>query len=405
MTATDLAPANAHSPVSAPSRPWALLAELTHACPLHCGYCSNPLELTRRSRELTTAQWTDVMRQAGEFGVVHTHLSGGEPLLRPDLEEIVTAAETAGIYTQLVTSGVGLDEARLAALAEAGLRSVQLSVQHADPRASDRIAGRRSFTEKERAAGLVRAAGLPLGLNVVLHRENLDAIDALIELGLSWGVDRVELANAQFYGWGLLNRAALLPTRDQLARARDAVERWRGRLSPDGPDLVWVVPDYFDGAAKPCMGGWGAVSLTVTPDGTVLPCPAAASLPDLDPPNIREHPLAWIWDRSKAFTRYRGTDWMAEPCRSCSHRDEDFGGCRCQAYALTGDATRTDPACRLSPDHGLIRALTDDTDDNRAGPRASSPLPTPAGASSRAGIRRRTPGRPEPEPEPDPESE
>ncbi|MFG2790228.1 pyrroloquinoline quinone biosynthesis protein PqqE [Streptomyces sp. NPDC048419] len=349
----------------APARPWALLAELTHACPLHCGYCSNPLELTRRSRELSTGQWAQVMCQAGEMGVVHTHLSGGEPLLRRDLEEIVAAAETAGIYTQLVTSGVGLDRARLSALAAAGLRSVQLSVQHADMDASDRIAGRRSFADKERAAALVRAEGLPLGLNIVLHRENLDAIDGVVELGLSWGVDRVELANAQFYGWGLLNRAALLPTRDQLARAQAAVERWRERLAPDGPALVWVVPDYFDGVAKPCMGGWGAVSLTVTPDGTVLPCPAAATLPDLDPPNVRDHPLTWIWDHSRAFTRYRGTDWMPDPCRGCSRREEDFGGCRCQSYALTGDPTRTDPACHLSPDHALIQALTEENADGR----------------------------------------
>ncbi|WP_323748900.1 pyrroloquinoline quinone biosynthesis protein PqqE, partial [Streptomyces sp. PR69] len=372
---------------SAPARPWALLAELTHACPLHCGYCSNPLELTRRSRELTAEQWTDVMRQAGGLGVVQTHLSGGEPLLRGDLERIVMAAESAGIYTQLVTSGVGLDQPRLSALADAGLRSVQLSVQHADPRASDRIAGRRSFSEKERAAQLVRAAGLPLGLNVVLHHGNLDSVDALVELGLSWGVDRIELANVQFYGWGLLNRAALLPTRRQLARARDAVERWRKRLSSGpGPDLVWVLPDYFDGVAKPCMGGWGAVSLTVAPDGAVLPCPAAASLPDLAPPNVRDRPLAWIWDHSTAFTRYRGTSWLPDPCRSCSRRDEDFGGCRCQAYALTGDAARTDPACRLSPDHALIRTLTDDgADAAQAGPAA-----TPA----RARARRRAPSRP-----------
>ncbi|MFD5013130.1 pyrroloquinoline quinone biosynthesis protein PqqE [Streptomyces chartreusis] len=354
MTPTD-PPAG---PATPPARPWALLAELTHACPLHCGYCSNPLELKRRSSELSTEQWADVLRQAGELGVVQTHLSGGEPLLRRDLAEIVAAAEAAGIYTQLVTSGVGLSEPRLAALAAAGLKSVQLSVQHADPRASDRIAGRRSFAEKERAAELVRAAGLPLGMNVVLHRENLDALDALVELGVSWGVDRIELANVQFYGWGLLNRAALLPTREQLAGARDAVQRWRGRL-PDGPELVWVVPDYFDGVAKPCMGGWGAVSLTVAPDGTVLPCPAAAALPDLDPPNVRDHRLDWIWDHSEAFTRYRGTDWMPDPCRGCSRREEDFGGCRCQAYALTGDATRTDPACGLSPDHGLIRGLAE----------------------------------------------
>ncbi|WP_405623287.1 pyrroloquinoline quinone biosynthesis protein PqqE [Streptomyces sp. NBC_00076] len=346
---------------TAPAPPWALLAELTHACPLHCPYCSNPLELARRSHELSTDQWTDVMRQAAALGVVHTHLSGGEPLLRPDLEQIVASAEAAGIYTQLVTSGTGLDEARLTALRAAGLHSVQLSVQHSDPQSNDRIGKRpSSFAAKERAAALVRRSGLPLGLNVVLHRDNLDAIDDLIELGVSWGVDRIELANTQFYGWGLLNRAALLPTREQLARARESVERARERLA-GRIDLVWVVPDYFDGVAKPCMGGWGAVSLTVAPDGAVLPCPAAASLPDLDAPNVRDRPLAWIWNHSPAFNRYRGTDWMTGPCGTCPRREEDFGGCRCQAYALTGDAARTDPACALSPDHHLIRTLTDDS--------------------------------------------
>ncbi|MER7876806.1 pyrroloquinoline quinone biosynthesis protein PqqE [Streptomyces solisilvae] len=358
--------------MTAAPRPWALLAELTHGCPLHCPYCSNPLELVRRSRELSTAEWAEVMRQAGEFGVVHTHLSGGEPLLRGDLAEIVTAAESAGIYTQLVTSGVGLDGARLTALTAAGLRSVQLSVQHADPAAADRIAGHRAFAAKERAAALVRAAGLPLGLNVVLHRHNLDALDALIRRGVDWGADRIELANTQFYGWALRNRDALLPTRDQLARARETVQRWRDRLG-GATDLVWVVPDYFDGVAKPCMGGWGAVSLTVAPDGTALPCPAAASLPDLDPPNVRDHSLEWIWDHSGAFNRYRGEGWMREPCRTCSRRAEDFGGCRCQAYALTGDAARTDPACALSPDHGVIRALTD------AGHPAAAATPAPTG--------------------------
>ncbi|MET8681038.1 pyrroloquinoline quinone biosynthesis protein PqqE [Streptomyces sp. NPDC004647] len=355
--------------MTAPARPWALLAELTHACPLHCPYCSNPLELVSRSRELSTGEWEEVMRQAGAFGVVHTHLSGGEPLLRPDLEPIVTAAESAGIYTQLVTSGTGLDEDRLAGLVGAGLRSVQLSVQHAEPEASDRVAGRRSFAVKERAAALVRDAGLTLGLNVVLHRDNLDAVDEIVELGLAWGADRIELANTQFYGWALRNRTALLPTRDQLARARDTVQRRRAQLA-GRTDLVWVVPDYFDGVAKPCMGGWGAVSLTVAPDGTVLPCPAAATLPGLDPPNIRDRPLDWIWDRSHAFNAYRGTDWMSEPCRSCSQRDTDFGGCRCQAYALTGDAARTDPACGLSRDHALLRAMV----DGSAGDAGPSPV-------------------------------
>ncbi|MEV5971631.1 pyrroloquinoline quinone biosynthesis protein PqqE [Streptomyces sp. NPDC051921] len=336
-------------------RPWALLAELTHLCPLRCPYCSNPLELTRRSRELDTAQWRDVLRQAGELGVVQTHLSGGEPLLRTDLAEIVEAAESAGVHTQLVTSGVGLDEERLAGLAAAGLRSVQLSVQHADAQASDRIAGSRSYEAKERAAALVREAGLPLGLNVVLHRDNLDAVDALVERGLDWGADRIELAGAQYYGWALRNRAALLPGAAQLARAERRVRWWRERLA-GRVELVWVASDHFGGVPKPCMGGWGEVSLTVTPDGTVLPCPAAAVLPGLDAPSVLTRPLAWIWEHSPAFGRFRGTDWMREPCRACPRREEDFGGCRCQAYALTGDAARADPACRLSPDHGLVRA-------------------------------------------------
>ncbi|MGK5629359.1 pyrroloquinoline quinone biosynthesis protein PqqE [Streptomyces sp. URMC 123] len=350
--------------------PWALLAELTHGCPLRCPYCSNPLDLARRSAELTTGEWLDVLRQAADLGVVQTHLSGGEPLLRRDLPAIVTAAETAGIYTQLVTSGLGLTPRRAAALADAGLRSVQLSVQHAEPAASDRIAGRTSFAAKARAAAAVREAGLPLGLNVVLHRDNLDAVEALVELALSWGASRIELANTQFYGWALLNRARLLPSRQQLARARDTVVRLRERLA-GRLDLVWVVPDYFDGVAKPCMGGWGAVSLTVAPDGTVLPCPAAAALPDLAAPGVRDRSLEWIWYRSPAFNRYRGTAWMSETCRGCDRRERDFGGCRCQAYALTGDATRTDPACALSPDHGLVRALAD---GRAAGPAAAGPV-------------------------------
>ncbi|WP_399932973.1 pyrroloquinoline quinone biosynthesis protein PqqE [Streptomyces kanamyceticus] len=359
MNATDPAP------VSDPDPPWALLAELTHGCPLRCAYCSNPTELTGRTAELTTGEWADVFSQAAGLGVVQSHLSGGEPLLRRDLAEIVAAADSAGIHTQLVTSGVGLHRERLGHLRDVGLRSVQLSVQHADPRAAARIAGARAFTAKERAARLVRAAGLPLGLNAVLHRANLDALDALVELALAWGADRVELANTQFYGWALRNRDALLPSRAQVARARERVEHWRERLA-GRMELVWVAPDYVDGVAKPCMGGWGAVSLTVAPDGTVLPCPAAADLLGQDAPNIRDHRLGWIWRESDAFGRYRGEAWMSDPCRGCELRTLDFGGCRCQAYALTGDATRTDPACHRSPDHGVVRSLVDDVSSARA---------------------------------------
>ncbi|OLZ66392.1 pyrroloquinoline quinone biosynthesis protein PqqE [Streptomyces sp. IMTB 2501] len=336
--------------------PWALLAELTHACPLRCGYCSNPVELVGRSAELTTEQWSEVFRQAGALGVVHTHLSGGEPLLRRDLPELVAAADTAGLYTQLVTSGVGLGERRLAGLAAAGLRSVQLSVQHADPAAAERIAGARSFAAKERAARLIRAAGLPLGLNAVLHRGNLDDLDGLVRLALTWGADRIELAHTQYHGWAARNRAALLPMPAQVERARARVARWRERLG-DALEMVWVAPDLVDATAKPCMGGWGAVSLTVAPDGTVLPCPAAATLPDLDPPNVKERQLSWIWRESRAFAAFRGEAWMPEPCRGCALRTVDHGGCRCQAYALTGDAARTDPACRHAPERHLVDAL------------------------------------------------
>ncbi|MFE0106333.1 pyrroloquinoline quinone biosynthesis protein PqqE [Streptomyces sp. NPDC059009] len=350
-----------------PDPPWALLAELTHGCPLRCAYCSNPTELVARSAELTTAQWSDVFRQAADLGVVQTHLSGGEPLLRRDLADIVAAADSAGIHTQLVTSGVGLHRERLAVLVDAGLRSVQLSVQHPDPKEGQLIAGARAFTAKQRAARLVRTAGLPLGLNAVLHRANLDALDGLVELGLAWGADRIELANTQFYGWALRNRDALLPSRAQVAAARAAVERWRERLT-GRMELVWVAPDYVDGTAKPCMGGWGALSLTVAPDGTVLPCPAAGELLGAAAPNVTEHRLAWIWRESDAFNRYRGESWMREPCRSCELRATDFGGCRCQAYALTGDAARTDPACHRSPDHPVIRALVD-------APRDPAPVP------------------------------
>ncbi|MFJ5266310.1 pyrroloquinoline quinone biosynthesis protein PqqE [Streptomyces sp. NPDC088387] len=355
--------------------PWALLAELTHGCPLHCAYCSNPVELVRRSAELSTGEWTDVLRQAADLGVVQTHLSGGEPLLRRDLPQIVAAADGAGIHTQLVTSGVGLTGQRLSSLVEHGLRSVQLSVQHAEPEASDRIAGHRSFAAKRRAATLVREAGLPLGLNVVLHRDNLDSVGALLDLAQDWGAERIELANTQFYGWALTNRDQLLPEREQLEAARAVVEARRSATAD--LDVVWVVPDYVDGTAKPCMGGWGAVSLTVAPDGTVLPCPAAAVLPALDPPNVKDRSLEWAWYHSPAFNRYRGTGWMPDPCRSCDLRDTDLGGCRCQAYALTGDAARTDPVCSLAPDHGVVRALVDAPRGVTAGPTPRSFRPAP----------------------------
>ncbi|MFC5745805.1 pyrroloquinoline quinone biosynthesis protein PqqE [Actinomadura rugatobispora] len=333
--------------------PWALLAEVTHACPLHCPYCSNPLDLVRTSAELSAADWARVFTQAADLGIVQAHISGGEPLLRRDLTGIVASAHEAGIYTQLVTSGLGLTTERLDELARAGINSVQLSLQDARRPGSDLIAGRDSYTAKEAAAGVIRAAGLPFGLNVVLHRRNLGNLPEILELGAAWGADRIELANTQFHGWALRNRAALLPARDQLDRAKVTVAAWRERHRR--PELVWVMPDYYEGVPKPCMGGWGARSITVGPDGTALPCPAAYAIPDLDPPNVRDKSLAWIWERSAAFNAYRGTGWMSGPCAECPRRETDFGGCRCQAHALTGDAARTDPACSLSPDHHLVR--------------------------------------------------
>jgi pyrroloquinoline quinone biosynthesis protein E len=333
--------------------PWALLAEVTHACPLHCPYCSNPLELVRRSAELDAGDWERVFNEAADLGIVQAHVSGGEPLLRPDLARIVASAHQAGVYTQLVTSGLGLTPARLDGLIDAGLNAVQLSLQDARQTGSDLIAGRDSYRAKEGAAEVIRAAGTPFGLNVVLHRHNLDRLQEIIELGARWGADRIELANTQFYGWALRNRAALLPTRDQLDRAKATVTAWREQHS--SPELVWVMPDYYEGVPKPCMGGWGARSITVGPDGTTLPCPAAYAIPDLKPPNVREKSLAWIWEKSEAFNAYRGTAWMTGPCGECPRREIDFGGCRCQAFALTGDAARTDPACSLSPDHELVR--------------------------------------------------
>ena len=362
--------------------PWALLAEVTHLCPLHCVYCSNPLELVRRSTELTAADWARVFGEAADLGVVQAHISGGEPLLRRDLAEIAASAQRAGIYTQLVTSGLGLTSRRLDELLAAGLESVQLSLQDADRANSDLIAGRTSHTAKEHAATVIRDAGVPFGLNVVLHRHNLDRLPEIIDLGARWGADRIELANTQFYGWALRNRDALLPTRDQLDRAKETVAAWRERPG-DGPELVWVVPDYYEGAPKPCMGGWGARSITVGPDGSALPCPAAYGITALAPPNVRDRPLSWIWAESEAFNAYRGTGWMTGPCRTCPRREIDFGGCRCQAFALTGDAARTDPACSLSPDHHLVREPAAAAD--RAG-GSSAPLAyRTSGRAHRAG--------------------
>lgn len=335
------------------SPPFSLLAEVTHRCPLHCPYCYNPVELAAREAELTTAEWLDVLDQAAAMGVVQVHLSGGEPLARHDLEQLVERAHQRGCYTNLITSGVSLSPERARRLAGAGLDSLQLSIQAATPELADRIAGRRSWEEKRRAARAVREAGLPLNLNVVLHRLNIDQLDSIIAFACELGAERLELANTQYYGWALVNRAQLMPSREQVERAYQVYRRWRERLDP-GFELIWVVPDQYEAFPKPCMGGWGRLGLTVAPDGTVLPCPAASIIHTLQFHSIREKPLDWIWYRSPSFNAFRGTEWMREPCRSCERRFQDFGGCRCQAFALTGDAAATDPVCQWSPHHHVV---------------------------------------------------
>jgi pyrroloquinoline quinone biosynthesis protein E len=333
-------------------RPFGLLAELTYGCPLHCPYCSNPLELAAYADELTTAEWLRVLAEARELGVLQLHLSGGEPLLRRDLVEIVHGASELGLYTNLITSALGLTSRRAEQLRDAGLDHVQISIQADEAAQSDRIAGTPSFERKLAAARLVKQLGWPLTLNVVLHRQNIDRIAGLLDLAEELGTDRIELAHTQYYGWALHNRDALLPSRAQLERAdlvvRAAHERLQGRM-----EVIYVLPDYYGRYPKPCMGGWGRRQLTVVPNGDVLPCPTAQTLP-LPRASVRDHSLAWIWEESPLFQRFRGTDWMPLPCRSCDRREVDFGGCRCQAFQLTGDAARTDPVCHLSPDHGIV---------------------------------------------------
>jgi pyrroloquinoline quinone biosynthesis protein E len=345
-----------------PDPPLALLAELTHRCPLACPYCSNPLDLSRASAELDTPTWKRVLGEAAALGVLQVHFSGGEPLARRDLVELVGHATEVGLYANLITSGISLEADRLTALIAAGLEHVQLSIQDADTASGDRIAGLTGAqVAKRQVARLVREAGLPLTVNAVVHRQNLDRLDETIELAVALGADRLEVAHVQYYGWALRNRRALLPSRDQLDAATATVETARARLQ--GVIVIdYVLPDYYAHRPKACMGGWGRRFLNITPTGKVLPCHAAETLPGLRFPNVAEANLSEIWYRAPAFERFRGTGWMPEPCRSCDRREIDWGGCRCQAFALTGDGGRTDPACALSPDHELLVAARDDAD-------------------------------------------
>jgi PqqA peptide cyclase len=337
--------------------PVGLLAELTHRCPLQCPYCSNPLELERGNRELSTETWVSVMDQAGAMGILQVHLSGGEPSARKDLEEIVAAASKAGLYTNLITAAVTLNRPRLEKLAELGLDHVQISFQDAEAANSERIgAYPNAHKKKLEVASRVKELGLPLTVNAPIHRQNIHNVGRFIDLSVELGAQRLEVAHVQYYGWAYLNRAALIPTYDQTLQSIELVERERERLKGI-LTIDMVVPDYYAKRPKPCMGGWGRGFMNITPTGKVLPCHAAESIPGLEFDNVQDRPLLDIWLNSDAFNAFRGTDWMAEPCRSCAFREVDYGGCRCQAMAITGDARNTDPACALSPYHAEMVAL------------------------------------------------
>jgi pyrroloquinoline quinone biosynthesis protein E len=344
------------------------LAELTYRCPLHCPYCSNPIDLAREAAELTAAEWQRVFIEARALGVLQLGLSGGEPLLRRDLDALVGYAHGTGFYTTLITSGLGLSRDRVRRLRDEGLDHIQISLQDSDRANAERIAGTRSVDQKLAAAAHVRETDMAFSVNVVLHRGNLDHVSAIIDDAAALGADRLELANTQYYGWAFKNRAALMPTRSQLEAAESCVaeaqSRYRGRMQ-----ILYVLPDYYQTYPKACMGGWGSVYIVVAPDGLALPCQAAAQITSLSFDNVRERSLDSIWRSSPAFSAFRGEAWMVEPCRSCPRKSIDFGGCRCQAFQITGDGRNADPVCHKSP----ARATIDDvlasaasTDDQRA---------------------------------------
>jgi pyrroloquinoline quinone biosynthesis protein E len=338
-----------------PGPPLWLLAELTYACPLQCAFCYNPVDFAAHEDELSTEDWLRVLNEGRALGAVQCGFSGGEPLQRRDLEILVAQAHRLGYYTNLITSGIGLSEARIAALKRAGLDHIQLSFQDSTREVNDFLSSTRTFDLKRKAAALIKAYDYEMVMNCVIHRLNIDHVERIVELAVEIGADYLELANVQFYSWAHVNRDALLPTRDQLERAEAAVETWRARLG-GRMKLFFVVPDYYESRPKKCMNGWGSVFLTVAPDGVALPCHTARMLPGLAFPNVREASLADIWYRSEGFNRYRGTGWMKEPCASCPERERDYGGCRCQAYMLAADPAAGDPVCDKSAHHAALLA-------------------------------------------------
>lgn len=330
-----------------------LLAELTYACPLQCPYCSNPLDYAKYKTELSTDDWKRVFSQARQLGAVQLGLSGGEPLTRQDLPELVKHARDLGYYTNLITSGYGMDEAKIMQLKDAGLDHIQVSIQASSQELNDHIAGTASFEHKKQVAHLVKKHGYPMVLCVVIHRENIHQMPEILAMAEELGADYLELANTQYYGWAHANRDLLLPTKEQFAEAEAIAQAFKEKVAGK-MKIYYVVPDFYEDRPKACMNGWGTTFLTIAPDGLALPCHSARELPGLDCPNVNDDSIADIWYESKAFNFFRGFEWMQEPCRSCDEKEKDFGGCRCQAYLLTGDMHNTDPVCSKSPKHEVI---------------------------------------------------
>ncbi|MBB5062447.1 pyrroloquinoline quinone biosynthesis protein PqqE [Granulicella mallensis] len=350
------------SPISSLPKPLSLIAEVTHRCPLHCLYCSNPLELKRAEDELPTADWKRVFEQAASLGILHLHLTGGEPLARKDLAELIDTAHRAGLYVNMITSGVGLTRERLGELVEAGLEHLQLSFQDLDETTANHIAGTRAHAIKLALVPVLKEFPLAFTVNLVVHRMNLDRLESFIGLAEELEPDRLEIAHVQYYGWALKNRSLLMPTQEQVDRSLPVIEAAKARLKGK-IHLESVFPDYFGSFPKACVGGWGRQMMLIDPTGQALPCHSAAIIPGLRFDKVQDHDLGWIWESSAAFQRFRGDSWMPETCLACPRKEKDFGGCRCQAFLLTGDAQAIDPVCRYSPDHHLLTELRLPSDD------------------------------------------
>ncbi|MCP4288962.1 MAG: pyrroloquinoline quinone biosynthesis protein PqqE [Gammaproteobacteria bacterium] len=344
--------------------PMWLTLELTYRCPLQCPWCNNPLDFDQYNKELTTAEWKKVLHDARKMGSLQLGFTGGEPMLRDDIEELVAEAEQLGFYTNLITSGIGLTPLRLAKLKEAGLKQIQLSIQHSKPEINDSLVGARAFDIKMEVAREIKRQGFPMVLNVPVFRQNIEDVEEILALAEEIKADYLEFANLQYYNWAFLNRDEFLPTREQIERAEAAINAARERLGK-AMTIYFVIPDYYDDRPKACMNGWGTIHLTIAPDGCALPCQEARIIKGLEFPSVREHSLEWIWRESSIFQKYRGDEWMKEPCRSCDEKGKDFGGCRCQALLVTGDASNTDPVCSKSPQRALIDSAIEVTVDKK----------------------------------------